>query len=1106
MLLASLLLLQSVNLFSIGTLDHSPLEFRLAPNNYHSYQDDSLYIVGRSNDKDWNYVLPGPDDRWAGGREHEAVIAFDLAIKKPTTGNAELTIDQSDAHYASPPHLQIVLNGKVVGEADAFRGQSDDTLDGKQTHGTLGEIKISIPGEDFKWGINTLSIRNVSGSWYIFDALSLTRSTGTVLGIVPPSLLAEPLPQMQAILKTTHGPRQPASIHVTNFGAAGIARVSGVGVPSQTISLRPGVQVAQIDLPVTRSMVRRQVTIIANGIKTFVDVTEAPVRPWTVYLCPHSHLDIGYTDLQKNVLALHERNIGDALEVAKESRNYPPDARFRFNIEATWPVYQYTSGDTSRQQINEMMDGFANGSLHLSASFANELTGIMNPEEVMQSYRYSDLLNSFGAKFPTASQTDVPGITWGSVTAMHEAGIKYLFLMPNAIDRIGGVNAWMNKPFWWLSPSGNERVLVWEPDTYSVGTSAEWDGDRTHIIHTNHPTTRFIDPMIFVKLDHLTNTGYPYDMIAEPWSVTDNAPVDGDVPKAVKAWNEKYAIPHVITATLTEACQALEKKYGDKLPKVRGDLTPYWEDGSGSSARETGENRQVANRLLDAETLYAIENAKPYPSYIFLTAWSNVLLYSEHTWGAWNSISDPNDPQVIAEWKTKQSYVQKAESYADTLLTRATPRAIGDGPRIPQYINTLAWTRDALVPTRETLTDRVVDQDGRPVPTQRSQAMGPVALFKGIRPTSPFGVSRESGTTSAHLHSPLSVQGTTITNRDLSITVDPKTGAVSSWKTADGTELIDQHAKYQLGQYLYLVGDNLANIQTLSNPKVEVLDKGPLVASIRITGDAPGARSVTNLLEVIADLNEVRWTTTIDKLPVLDKEAVHIAFPFNIPTGQMRIEMPWAWVRPEIDQVPGANKNWLPIDNCVDVSNKKYGVTCVSLDAPLLEVGEISANLLGSQTDPLQWRQHIAQTSTFFSWALNNHWHTNYVAEQSGKLVFRYVMKSHGPFDPAQAAKFGVEAARPPIASGAYLRSVPALTVSDPSVLVTRLVPTDDGKAILVRLWNPTSNKKHVTLGGRLLKNATVWKSDISEAAMERLSNRVVVRAKDVLTLRIGQS
>ena len=49
--------------------------------------------------------------------------------------------------------------------------------------------------------------------------------------------------------------------------------------------------------------------------------------------------------------------------------------------------------------------------------------------------------------------------------------------------------------------------------------------------------------------------------------------------------------------------------------------------------------------------------------------------------------------------------------------------------------------------------------------------------------------------------------------------------------------------------------------------------------------------------------------------------------------------MPWAVVRPEVDQLPGACKNWFTVQRWVDVSNDEYGVTWATLDAPLVEVG-----------------------------------------------------------------------------------------------------------------------------------------------------------------------
>ena len=97
-------------------------------------------------------------------------------------------------------------------------------------------------------------------------------------------------------------------------------------------------------------------------------------------------------------------------------------------------------------------------------------------------------------------------------------------------------------------------------------------------------------------------------------------------------------------ATTAEMFRDFAKRYGDKLPTVKGDFTPYWEDGAGSSARETALNRGSAERLVQAETLFALLQPSAYPAARFQQAWRNVILYDEHTWGAYNSISQPDAP------------------------------------------------------------------------------------------------------------------------------------------------------------------------------------------------------------------------------------------------------------------------------------------------------------------------------------------------------------------------------------------------------------------------------------------------------------------------------
>jgi uncharacterized protein YjdB len=75
--------------------------------------------------------------------------------------------------------------------------------------------------------------------------------------------------------------------------------------------------------------------------------------------------------------------------------------------------------------------------------------------------------------------------------------------------------------------------------------------------------------------------------------------------------------------------------------------------------------RATADRLVQVESLYAMFNPKAYPQEEFYEAWRNAILYDEHTWGAHNSISRPDDPFV----KT-----------APTLRPTATPKPTPSNP------------------------------------------------------------------------------------------------------------------------------------------------------------------------------------------------------------------------------------------------------------------------------------------------------------------------------------------------------------------------------------------------------------------------------------------
>lgn len=52
-------------------------------------------------------------------------------------------------------------------------------------------------------------------------------------------------------------------------------------------------------------------------------------------LFPHSHLDIGYTHRQDDVMKLQWRNLERALDLAERTKEYPEGSRYCWNTEAT---------------------------------------------------------------------------------------------------------------------------------------------------------------------------------------------------------------------------------------------------------------------------------------------------------------------------------------------------------------------------------------------------------------------------------------------------------------------------------------------------------------------------------------------------------------------------------------------------------------------------------------------------------------------------------------------------------------------------------------------------------------------------------------------------
>ena len=192
------------------------------------------------------------------------------------------------------------------------------------------------------------------------------------------------------------------------------------------------------------------VSLIIDGERLSQKVNVPAMRHWTVYIYPHSHVDIGYTNTQENVEFIHKRNLDVAMDLAEQTRNYPEEARFRWNPEVVWPVERYLKSEPADER-KRLIDAIKRGDISVDASYVNTNTSACSDEELFQLFSFGkEIENITGKKLETMVQTDIPGMSWGVVTAANENGIKYILSLFNGSDRTGWTHKVSFRPFWWL--------------------------------------------------------------------------------------------------------------------------------------------------------------------------------------------------------------------------------------------------------------------------------------------------------------------------------------------------------------------------------------------------------------------------------------------------------------------------------------------------------------------------------------------------------------------------------------------------------------------------------------------------------------------------------
>lgn len=862
----------------------------------------------------------------------------------------------------------------------------------------------------------------------------------------------EPMP---FILKNGTQPFLLTSLH---FGKPQAILVKVNHKNSYSFVAREGINSFDIPLPAAQQedSVHIRVTI---DKKVLVNryFRQQPVIHRELYFIHHSHTDIGYSHLQPVVADIHNMNIDDALAMIDATRNLPEEARFKWNIESVWAVENYLS-EASLEKKQKFVNAVKEGSICLSALYANILTGFSEPEEM---FHYTDyaakLQKEYGFKINSAMISDIPGVAWTTVTALAKSGVRYFSSGPNYLgenhpyrgDRVGHfVKIWGDKPVWWASPSGEEKVLFW---TAGKGYSS-WHGMGAGGVFDRGPKK------IAAYLNELDAKNYTYDIVQWRYNiVADNGPIDTSISRFVDQWNKKYTSPRILLSTTEQLFEDFEKKYGNNLPTVKGDITPYWEDGAASSAHETGKNRSNSLRLQQLTNLYAILDPGAYDENQFYEAWKSVLLFHEHTWGAHNSISEPDVPFVTEQWRIKKQFQLDCDAQVETIEKQLFANVTQTGSSKIAVFNTSSWKRSGPVFVKSTMPGASVrDVAGNFAPLQKLNDGSYVFWAKDVPPlgTAVFEITDEA---MLSVKEEFSLTDSTLSNALIRIGWDKSNGSITQLQTAGDFNFAGDFRQQGLNSYWYVPGLDPATAKSNSNVQMTVLEQGPVLTSISIVSNAPGASRLERILSLYAHSKEVEIENIVDKKAIREKEGLHFGFPFHASLADATLDAGYGSWKYLNDQLPGSNMDFLCARRWVDVSAPDRGLQMMLLEAPMIEPASMVDERRTVNGSLKEWKTAGQPTATWFSYAMNNYWHTNYKADQGGIAHFHYALRPHGMFNHTEMEKAAAAFTQPlvgvPVREDARFDNN-LFELTNNRIVVTAVVPNANG-GFLVRLFNP---------------------------------------------------
>ncbi|MDF2487260.1 MAG: hypothetical protein K0R46_3428, partial [Herbinix sp.] len=793
-------------------------------------------------------------------------------------------------------------------------------------------------------------------------------------------------------------------------------------------------------------------------------------RKWKVYTTPHAHTDIGYTHRQWEVAERMCRNIDTALDMLKGNQK----DHFAYIIDSTWHLEEYINS-RSDERVQELLMAIAAGKLGVPWNYVDILTQLPTLEGLIHNGDFTDrFLERIGLIADRADIVDVASATMSYPAVLAGSGVKYLLHADNQDRGPFRLNGELHRhsPFWWISPDGS-RVLTWLARMYC----------ELKKVCGSPASVEAAERGLELWLMDYERDNYAPDAVILYGQEADNTDLDIRSGAFMAHWDEVIEYPKLIPSNGSAFFDYI-MKFADTFEEYSGDEGAYWEDGAASSIKETMAVRRAeagirCSEILDSLAILHSPKLK-FPIQNYQEAWKRVLLYEEHTWGAYLSGSDPEALLQREQWAVKEHMANQAEQWRDRLLTQSASKISlmwNNNSREVVIYNPYSFPVEGTVEVEIAPNESIYDAMNREALwEEKSKSQNLVLAVLWVNSLPPFSYRRYvlENKNESNRGGEISC----ITARDCEcldndwyhVEINTKEGTIISLYDKElGLELAGGNT---LGQVLYAYGGEGT---TLMGNHPGLSKEGAIVKPCFKPNTAEKVTSAVGTCVIIkgnAEQGEIKVTI---KLPqneknlwleyVYDKketdqiEAVYIDFPFAIAdTSRILSDSQIGWVDWHSDVLPGACKEWLPLQTSVLMRGENCDIQIASPDIYLFTVGK---PVEGSWNSEIETRGH-----RIYSYVLNNYWRTNYKGNQGGQISFRYAITSAKTISYERAYRFGWEKRQGLIAQRMsyqeFRGEIPKvyqndtmgclLHVNSENVVVSTIRGSKDGKGLILRL------------------------------------------------------